>query len=258
MKQEIKKVIREIFPPSVINFMRHIKLQLSEKVANREIYVQETANRKGLEIGGPSLIFKYQLPVYSKCSSLEFANFSSETVWEGRLSASINYFGNKSGKQHIMDATNLSGFADNEFEFVLSCNCLEHVANPLKALYEWKRVTSRSIILLLPKNDNNFDHRRSITDFEHILNNFKSNVEESDLTHLDEIFQLHDLSLDAPAGTFEQFKERSLKNFDNRCLHHHVFDDKLIEKMCAEVGLTVVEQSSNYTDWIFLIKHSAA
>ena len=38
------------------------------------------------------------------------------------------------------------------------------------------------------------------------------------------IYKEHDLSMDTPAGTFEQFRERLMKNYENRCLHHHVFD----------------------------------
>jgi hypothetical protein len=37
--------------------------------------------------------------------------------------------------------------------------------------------------------------------------------------------------MDPPAGTPEQFRARSLKNFENRCLHHHVFDAALIREV---------------------------
>ena len=82
---------------------------------------------------------------------------------------------------------------------------LEHVANPIKALSEWKRITSGKIILIVPRKDFNFDHKRPITSFNHLLEDFDNDVNESDLTHLDEILSLHDLELDAPSGHLNSF-----------------------------------------------------
>ena len=73
------------------------------------------------------------------------------------------------------------------------------------------------------------------------------------MTHLEEILELHDLSLDKRAGTFEQFKNRSFKNSENRCLHHHVFDPKLIEKISSYMGLKIVNQNSIDGNWVFLL-----
>ncbi|MDC0623459.1 class I SAM-dependent methyltransferase, partial [Flavobacteriaceae bacterium] len=203
--------------------------------------------------GGPSNIFKYLLPVYRDCRSMSFVNYSNETVWEGKLNQKTIFFKNKSGKQYISEATDLSQFNDNAFEFIVSSNCLEHVANPLKALEEWKRVGSGNIILILPRKEFNFDYKRPVTKFEHILKDYEDDVDEHDLTHLEEILELHDLSLDKPAGTFEQFKNRSLKNSENRCLHHHVFDSKLVEKISSYMGLKIVTQNSIHGNWVFLL-----
>lgn len=130
------------------------------------------------------------------------------------------------------------GIADYSYDFLLSSNCLEHVANPLKALFEWHRVLRPGgyLILVLPRKDGTFDHRRSVTTFEHIFSDFKKGVGEDDMTHLEEILQLHDLSLDPPAGTLEQFRARSLKNGENRTLHHHVFDLSVVDLMLKFTG----------------------
>ena len=42
----------------------------------------------------------------------------------------------------------------------------------------------------------------------------------------------HDLKKDLPAGTFEQFKKRSLDNYNNRCLHHYVYNQQLLKEIC--------------------------
>ncbi len=57
-------------------------------------------------------------------------------------------------------------------------------------------------------------------------------MDENDLSCMDEVLKLHDLSRE-PLGsdTAEQLKDRSLKNYENRCLHHDVFD---LVKMIAE------------------------
>ena len=119
---------------------------------------------------------------------------------------------------------------------------------------EWKKVAKDTIILILPRKESNFDHNRSITEFEHLLDDFTNDVDESDLTHLDEILSLHDLSLDPQAGSFEEFKQRSLENFSNRCLHHHVFDGDLVHQICSHLNMLIVEETMTESYWMFLIK----
>jgi hypothetical protein len=52
---------------------------------------------------------------------------------------------------------------------------------------------------------------------------------------------LHDLSKDPGGLNFNEFKERSLKNIENRCLHHHVFDLNLLEKIALESNIQIIE-----------------
>jgi SAM-dependent methyltransferase len=107
----------------------------------------------------------------------------------------------------------------------LSSHSLEHIANPLKALYEWRRILTRDgqLLLILPNKDHTFDWRRPVTTLEHMISDYTNAIGEDDLTHLDEILELHDLSRDLMAGTPEQFRARSLNNSAVRALHHHVF-----------------------------------
>jgi len=249
----MKKYLKRILPASAINLASMLLSYSRLKVKNYVAYTNATKNLSGIEIGGPSTIFRSKLPVYESCLDMSFVNFSNNTIWEGELSHSVNYHRKKIGQQYIAEAADLSIFSDKQFDFLLSSNCLEHVANPIKAMSGWKRITSRSIILLLPRKDFNFDHKRPITSFEHLIEDFNNDVDESDLTHLDEILSLHDLKLDPPAGSLEQFHQRSLDNINNRCLHHHVFDNDLVFKICDYLSMTIVEQTSSNSDWIFLI-----
>ena len=81
-----------------------------------------------------------------------------------------------------------------------------------------------------------FDHRREPTEVAHLLEDYERNTLEDDLTHLPEILQKHDLSMDSGVGTTEEFHLRSLNNFENRCLHHHVFDENNSRALSHTVG----------------------
>ena len=64
--------------------------------------------------------------------------------------------------------------------------------------------------------------------------------------------ELHDLSMDLPAGNFENFKQRCLDNYDNRGLHHHVFDLDLMEKMIKFAGFNCVQKNQTTMDFFIL------
>jgi SAM-dependent methyltransferase len=189
---------------------------------------------------------------------LDGVNFSTDTIWEGSIKEgyNFNYYHKQFGHQFIAEATDLSEIPTGRYDFLLSSNCLEHIANPIKALTEWKRVIKAGgdLILVLPKKESNFDHRRPVTKFEHLVDDFTRHIGEDDLTHLDEILALHDLRRDPPAGDLENFRERSLKNFQNRALHHHVFDVQLIEETLAYLGFEVLDITTTRTDFFALAR----
>jgi SAM-dependent methyltransferase len=251
----MKNLLKLLIPTSIRPYLHNtFNFFYGLRIDNRKSYIGLVKDKHGLEIGGPSPVFKYLLPIYGSLKTLSFANFSKETIWEGNLSHDVNYHKSKLGRQYICEATDLSQFDDNSFDFIISSNCLEHVANPLKAIFEWKRVGSGNIILILPSKNNNFDHRRPVTKFDHILEDYNNDIDEHDLQALDEILELHDLSRDKPAGSFEEFKKRSLNNYENRCLHHHVFDPLLVEQIALFAGLKVITQGISPGNYIFLLR----
>ena len=195
-------------------------------------------NKTGLEIGGPSPDFKENelLPVYALAKKVDGCNFSASTVWEGSIKEGeiYEYAENKKpGYQYIKEGTDLSGIADESYDFILSSHSLEHFANPLKALKEWLRVLKKggTLLILVPDKKYIFDRYRPYTTFEHILKDYENNIGEDDLTCLEEAVRFHDFSRDKEDLTPELFKERSLNNFNNRCLHHHVFSLEILDKV---------------------------
>lgn len=247
--------IKNNLPKSLVEALIFLT-QAVRKLPNHKVYEAYVENKKGIEIGGPSMHFKTRLLIYQKVEDLDVVNFSNNTVWEGpiRPGRNFNYIENKNGFQFISDATDLAQIRSNTYEFLLSSNCLEHIANPIKALLEWKRVIQAggALILVLPNKASNFDHKRPFTTFEHILADYNNNTTEHDLTHLDEILALHDLSMDPAAGNIESFKQRSLDNFNNRTLHHHVFNMVLIKTMLDHIGFDVIETTETSTDFFAL------
>lgn len=211
-------------------FARKIK-----PIKNFNKYKPYFKNKNGIEIGGLSQIFKNGIPIYSIVNGLDGCNFSTKTVWEGTIEEgrSYNFFKSKKGHQYVCEASNLISVPSGYYDFLVSSHCLEHCANTLKTIKEWLRVIKKggAILLILPDKNNSFDHNRPTTKFEHLLEDYKRNIDEHDLTHLEEILSLHDLSMDIAAGSAEQFRERSLENYSNRCLHHHVFDLDLLKRI---------------------------
>lgn len=236
---------------------------LGKKHPDLEVYQAALRGKRGIEIGGPSMLFMTTLPLYQIVGELDGANFSNDTLWEGRLQdgGKYNYFRHRYGTQFVAEATSLSQIESASYDFVVSSNCLEHVANPKKAIEEWKRVIKSGghLVVVVPRKEGSFDHRRPVTTLAHLNDDFLNDVQEDDMTHLEEILELHDLSKDRPAGSPDDFRSRSLKNFNNRALHHHVFDRILLNDVLTEAGLKVINLSEDKTNIFAMseVEHSS-
>lgn len=214
-------------------------------------YREMFQHKHGLEIGGPSFILSDdgEFPVYRVLDGLDNCLFSSQTIWTGECQAgkSFVFHPKKSpGTQLFCDASDLGTIQDSSYEAVLASHCLEHIANPLRALAEWKRVLKPEglLLLILPHKDGTFDWHRPTTPLGHMIADFRGQVGEDDLTHLPEILELHDLDRDRAAGTKAQFHSRCLQNFSNRAMHHHVFDTNLATALLDEAGFQVIRVDS--------------
>jgi SAM-dependent methyltransferase len=215
--------------------------------AMRAAVLAAVAEKRGLEIGGPSRVFAARglLPVYPRAARIDNVNFATETAWEGGLRDGGEFRFDRQrapGTQWLREATGLRGLANGACDFVLSSHCLEHVANPLAALREWRRVTRAGghLVLILPDPAKTFDHRRPVTTLAHLREDFARNTREDDLTHVAEILALHDVARDAGVGSPEEFGARAARNAENRCLHHHVFDLALMSAALADTGWQVL------------------
>jgi SAM-dependent methyltransferase len=214
-------------------------------------YRQHLRGMRALEIGGPSdvLGFGGAFPIYSCLGGIHSCNYSDRTLWE---SEAVKY-----SQTFVWEATALQK-ESGSYDCVVASHCLEHVANPIKALVEWKRVlrSDALLLVLLPHRDYAFDWRRPVTTVAHMREDFRVAMPETDLTHLDEVLALHDPSRDAGSGTPEQFRDRCLKNAEFRAVHHHVFVPSTVLELLGEVGFSVVRQDVQNENIVTLATNS--
>lgn len=254
---EIKKINDKI--ETISNNLKIEQFQNSDKKGfiNSLNYIK---NKNALEIGGPSPpLTELDHLFYDYFKSIDNVIYQEHTIWSDTDDYKI-YRNN-----FIDDMTDLSIISDKSYECVIASHSLEHICNPIKALCQIMRVLTDDgyVFLILPKKEFTFDHKRDITKISHLIQEYVNDIKEDNLNHLSEILQKHDLSMDLSAGklNFENFTLRSLKNIENRCLHHHVFDLNLLFQLsllfhCDWIDSYVINQNQ-YVLWkkkIFIIK----
>lgn len=230
--------------PALRRNLGRLRTVLQGPVPNFKVYRSYVEGKEGIEIGGPSAIFRrgHPLPIYAEIGRLDHCDASSTASLVESGSAYKYATGKPAGRTYFCEGSDLREVRDGSYDAVLSAHNLEHLANPVKALKEWQRILRPGgvLVLVLPHYEDTFDHRRSPTAVEHMLNDYANDVGEDDRTHLAEILELHDLSRDKAAGTLEEFRQRSLDNVRTRCLHHHVFDEANSLELLEAVGFDVL------------------
>jgi len=212
--------------------VRAARMLLGLRVGSPGPFREAVRDKVGLEIGGPSSAFSDRgiLPLYNYVARVDNCVYAHQTGWGSHHEESWTFRCHEAkpvGFQFIREATLLSGIADSSYDFVLSCHCLEHIANPAKAVREWSRVVrpGGALIIVLPHGKYTFDRRRQVTPVSHMLEDYERGTGEDDETHLPEILELHDLALHPEPINHEQLRVGILDNFRFRYAHHHVFDE---------------------------------
>jgi SAM-dependent methyltransferase len=248
----IKKIIFIINSEGIKGLIWRIKRIILPNIHSKvfQNHKSKFENKIALEIGGPSALFRNTniFPIYDSLLNVDGCNFSTNTIWEGKIKGGVNnysYTNFKSGTQFVNEGSDLNTISNNQYDLILSCHSLEHIANPIKALKEWMRVLKPNgyILIILPNPIYTFDHKRPISKLDHLINDYLNEIDERDLTCLEEIIEFHDMQRD-PSGpnTFLELKERSMKNYENRCLHHHVFNMELIKEIFEYLNIKIIEQ----------------
>ncbi len=186
------------------------------------------SNKKGIRMGGDLNTKEFQ-----KCLS-----YSKKIIDVNILS---EYMGKPTNADYLTDATNLSFAKNNEFDFVCSSNLLEHISNPIKALYEWKRVIKKGgfIYCGVPDKRFTFDHRRQRTALSHLIDDYQKDVSRDDKTHIQDLVDNWDEKLDS----WWDNKQQLLKHINENPLsgiHHHVWMKDNIIELFKYVNLKII------------------
>jgi SAM-dependent methyltransferase len=244
IKKTVRVAARNILGPRL---SRIVARPFRPKLDSVAEYRTHLRSKTGLEIGGPSTMLTDDgpVPIYDVLASLDNCLYSGTTIWTGEVSEGntfVFHTGKQSGRQILCEGTDLRTIEDSSYECVLACHCLEHIANPLRALAEWNRVLEKDglLLLILPHKDGTFDWRRPTTTLAHMIEDYERDVGEGDLTHLQEVLQLHDLSRDPGAGTPDEFDKRCQENHIHRAMHHHVFDTMTALAMVSYAGFRIL------------------
>jgi len=200
----------------------------------------------GLEMGGPTPMFarRQALPIYTIAKRVDNCNFQENTFWQGQVVEGPFFrfdWRKRPGHQYVIEAANPERIPSASYDFILSSHNIEHLANPISALYRWLRILREDgwLVLVVPHKDGTFDHRRPVTSLRHLIQDHVNQVNEDDTTHLAEILSLHDLDRDKSVQSFEEFRDVAMRNVLERRLHHHVFDTMLVMQLLDYVGLEI-------------------
>ncbi len=211
------------------------------------------SGKQGLEIGGPSVVFRKScyLPIYDKVLSLDNLDFKRDTQWASHKDSYCFHRSKPAGQMYFGEGSDLRGIPDHSYDFLLSSHNLEHMANPIKALKEWQRVVKPggSLVIVLPHYLHTFDRKRTPTTLQHMLKDFERSTGEDDLSHFDEVYT----PPAKPSKAADEIRELLWNNVANRMIHHHVFDEFNSRQLLESAGLKLLAAETYPPYHIFLI-----
>ena len=229
-----------------------------DRLHSTQSFLEPLRDGAVLEIGGPSAEFRAtgRVPVYGACRSIDGVQYAAETFWHGRREEG-EYMpeGRPTGSLYIRDATDLIGLPDASWDAVITSHVLEHIANPLRALAEWRRVLRPTglVLTVAPHKEGTFDHRRPVTPLEHMVGDLEAGTGEDDLTHVAETLRLHDRARDVDATDPQRFEQLRRANQEHRLLHHHVFTTRSLLALLDHAGHELLAVEACWPHDIFVL-----
>ncbi len=227
--------------PGLLDRVRK-RLDATRKDRRLSTSAEVFAGAVALEPGGPSALLAADglVAVYPQLAALDTLDYAERTIWSHAAEELPGKIGIR--RRVIAEAGRLTEVPEDAYDVLLASHVLEHLADPLTALREWRRVVRPGghVLLIVPHRDGTFDHRRPVTTLEHLRADADRHTPEDDMTHLEEIISMHDLERDPGAPDRETFEQRCRENPDTRAMHHHVFVTRTVAEVCEEVGLEVL------------------
>lgn len=184
------------------------------------------------EFGGPSQLFEDIYPLFK---DIDGYNLFDNNYWQKEFKET--YIGN--GKQFNRDIVNIE--SDKKYDLILNCHVIEHIANPLKALFNWSdMLTDNGMILsVIPDKTLMFDCNRELTTIEHLCEDCVNGTEEDDTTHIKDAIE----NFTNNGGyDYDNYVKSSKDNYKYRAIHHHCFNAKLVSEMFLKAGFKIIHQ----------------
>jgi len=195
--------------------------------------------KKCIEVGGTTEMFEstaYGMPLYPFIEYLDGANLFNNNPFPNQVQLTFDYEfrPGKIGHRHNVDVVDLD-IIDKKYDVIISSHVIEHIANPIKAIFNWKKILNKDglILSIIPDKRFTFDHKRPLTSYAHLIEDFLNNTPESDDTHIEEQILLHDWNY----GGLKGFNEFAKDNEYHRVVHHHTFNEELVKQMFNYCGV---------------------
>lgn len=179
----------------------------------------------GVEIGA----FKNPVPGISPIYVDKFAEFAAQPT-------RADYLG---------EATSLP-FYDSSLNYIVASHVLEHSSNPIKALKEWFRVLKPKGIayVIVPNKRFTWDRNRPTTDFEHMLEDYRSDTNDKDPTHIDDFIygvvwqeirpEIKPEDVDSKKAEHAKLYWDAIERGEDINIHFHVFTPESLKKILVE------------------------
>jgi len=172
-------------------------------------------------------------------------------VLDGRITQAkkvieVNISDTYHGKNNVVDikadAHSLPMLSDESVDFIASAGTIEHLTNPLKALYEWKRILKTGGLMYagIPYYKKTFDHTRSVTPLGHLIDDYEKNIGLDDKTHIEEFMKNHDSTRDFVYPDYDTWYANYMTN-PQIYTHYHVFDLSLVREMMTYLGFETIK-----------------
>ncbi|MHA1756627.1 MAG: methyltransferase domain-containing protein [Promethearchaeota archaeon] len=182
-------------------------------------------NKKVLRIGG-NLRWKFN----------KYLHYAKKII---DIDKSSQYLNSLIQADYYHDGADLYFLKNESFDIICSSHVIEHLPNPLKALYEWIRIIKKGGIIYCGVLDKRFtfDHKRKRTKLNHLIEDFKKDIDDKDLTHIQEVINKWDSDLDS-YWTRNQFI-KMVYSKPSGFIHYHIWIKKDIKKLFKYVGLKI-------------------